>query len=110
MKLIELFEAIDWNTKSEKQQIAMLVGGMGYKISSIKNPSEAVQLAAINLNAWNITYINRPTHTVIKLALSNLCTYSNNKDGYDMLVTKLFKDNTLLARKWIRYGNTMRKS
>lgn len=56
MKLNELFETVDWNSKSEKQQIAAIK--RSYNVfSQIKNPSEAVQLAAVKEYAYNIIHL-----------------------------------------------------
>ncbi len=52
MKLFEIAKPpVDWNTKSEKQQIAM-VRRDPYNISRIANPSEPVQLVAVQV--WDM--------------------------------------------------------
>ncbi len=75
MKLFEIAkQPVDWNTKSEKQQIKH-VSDNGYFIGAINNPSEAVQIAAVSTNAMAIQYIEHPTEQVQLLAISDHSCY-----------------------------------
>jgi hypothetical protein len=133
MKLFEVTkQLVDWNAKTEKQQIAM-VRRNGWDIERIINPSEAVQLAAVNQsghsirfiikggiipseavqlasvnqNVWAFLNINRPSPQVIKTALTNQ-RFIKDSNAYEQQVKKLFANNALLMNKWLRYGETMR--
>jgi hypothetical protein len=130
VKLFEIAkQPIDWNTKSEKQQIAM-VRKTTAGIKKIKNPSEAVQLASLKSYGWcNLKYIENPTEAVqltavsysgyaimyienpppnlIKIALTQT-NLINSPPKYEEVVNKLFRNNTLLMKKWLRYGEAMR--
>jgi hypothetical protein len=133
MRLEHLVEKVDWNTKTEKQQIAMVSKAGYYGIGKIKNPSEAVQLAAVSCDGYAIEiiidnkinpseavqlaavaqhgsaimHIKDPSPVVIKTALTNpeLIRYSIT---FDEAVKKLFANNSLLMKKWLRYGEAMR--
>jgi hypothetical protein len=133
MKLLNIFEAsgnIDWNKKTEKQQINMVKkNGLNvYKILSptesvqlaaveaysgaiqyIDNPSEAVQLAAIELNPHNIVNIKKPTPAAIKAALTSPLLI-NLPRFFEDAVRRTFKNNQLLMNKWLRYGEVMRRN
>ncbi len=141
---------IDWNTKTEAEQIAFVqedgfnieyindpsesvqmaaVNQNGYSIQCIKNPSEAVQLVAVKNNGWSIRHIKNPSEAVqlaavnengwvleditkpppqlIKIALQRLAL-SGYEQRYRDLVKKVFANNALLMRKWLRYDETMR--
>jgi hypothetical protein len=130
MKLFEIAkQPVDWNTKSEKQQLALVrrSGSNIYKIHSpseavqlaaisqheyairyIKNPSEAVQLAAISQHGYVIQYIKNPTQTVLLTVLKDL-RFINKQGIYERFVKKYFANNTLLMKKWPRYGEAMRE-
>lgn len=131
MKLTHLLESTkdwDWNTKTEKQQIAMVrrhqynivritnpsepvqlaaVTQNGDAVRYIKNPSEAVQAAAVNQDAFSIGFIRNPITAVIRKALMDPLLI-NNQQVYDREVKRLFANNTLLMKKWLRYGENMR--
>ncbi|MCK9369671.1 hypothetical protein M0R04_07165 [Candidatus Dojkabacteria bacterium] len=151
MKLFEIAKPkINWNTKSEKQQIAMVkrkgcnikkisnpsetvklaavwndasalqyidnksealqlmaVKQWGPAIVYILNPSEAVQMAAVKCISGSIQYIEHPKDSVIKTALTDP-GFIFQSDNYNKEVMRIFKDNTLLMKKWIRYGKVMR--
>jgi hypothetical protein len=65
---MKLAEMIDWNIRTEDQQLDMVnnvVGG----IRSIDNPSEAVQLAAVTRNGFSLEYIkNKHPSELVQLA------------------------------------------
>lgn len=130
MKLFEVTQkALDG--VSEKGQI-QLVSRNPKEIKEISNPSEAVQTAAIKADWFAITYIDNPSDEMYKLAISinpytigymvehgikpsdemiyNALTHPGlqyNEDwakyGYPEVVAKLFNDNELLYKKWMRY-------
>jgi hypothetical protein len=76
-----------------------------YKIGII--PSQAVQIAAVTKNPFSIEYIPNPSTSVIKIVLTSEMVLRRPLI-YDKLVHQLFKDNALLVKKWLRYGETMR--
>jgi hypothetical protein len=94
---------------SEIVQLAAVTQN-GYAIQHIENPSEAVQLAAVTKFVDAIEYIENPTQLVIKTILTNPIVIYDNQKYYERLVKEIFKDNTLLMKKWLRYGETMRNS
>jgi hypothetical protein len=130
MKLCEVVkQSVNWDTKSEKQQLALVrrSGRNIYKISNpseavqlaavkqrpyaiicIKNPLEAVQLAAVNNHGYVIQYIKNPTQTALLTALKDL-RFINNQDHYELFVKKQFANNTILMKKWLRYGEAKRE-
>jgi hypothetical protein len=96
------------NLASERDQLKAVTKN-GFVIEYIKNPSEAVQIAAINKAKYVIAYINNPTQDVIKIALTNQELIDNHA-YYERVIKRLFADNVLLMKKWIRYGEVMRIS
>ncbi|MCK9369634.1 hypothetical protein M0R04_06980 [Candidatus Dojkabacteria bacterium] len=131
MKLNEIAkQPVDWNLKSEKEQIAMVrrngvniekidnpseavqlaaVIDRGYVIKYIKNPLESVQLKVVNLRVHNIVCIKNPTQKVLLVALKNQ-EFIESQTIYDNFVKKQFANNTILMKKWLRYGEAMRES
>jgi hypothetical protein len=132
MKLTEIAKIkapVDWDLKSEKQQIAM-VKRSRYGLRQIANPSVAVQLAGVEYDAWSILqisnppevvqlvaagaqpmaiqYLNNPSSAAIKIALTHP-SLVNNETWYKQSVETLFKDNAILKKKWLRYGESMRE-
>jgi hypothetical protein len=152
MRLFEIAEKppVNWDAKSEKQQIA-LVKRSPQSMQKITNPSEAVQLAAVNANIFAIefiknpsevvqlaavtrygralrfisdqseavksaavnqdmyafVYVNNPSDEMIKLALTSRY-FIDSPSLYEYITKKLFANNTILMKKWLRYGETMR--
>jgi hypothetical protein len=108
MKLFEIAgQPVDWNTKSEKQQIA----GVRFRVDrilNINNPSEAVQLEVVNQHGYNINCIRNPTQKVVLAALKNL-DFIELQENYEAFVKKYFANNTILMKKWLRYGEAMRE-
>ncbi len=107
MKIKELFEAVDWTSKSEKQQIAQVKRG-SVSIQGIRNPSEAVQLAIIDVFPPDIRYIENPTQKVLLMALKSKI-FINMTKTYETFIRKYFASNTLLMKKWLRCGEAMRE-
>jgi hypothetical protein len=95
---------------TEKAQM-LAVSKFGYSIKYLYKigiePSEAVQLAAINQTAFSIEYILNPLPNVIKAALTSPGIIRADT-FYNAEVERIFKDNIMLMKKWIRYGETMR--
>jgi hypothetical protein len=91
---------------SEVVQLAA-VGNNGYAIRHIKNPSEAVQLAAIGNNKLALRWVINPTQLAIRTTLTDQRLIDDYM-FYEDVVKKLFKDNSLLMNKWLRYGKAMR--
>ncbi len=121
---------IDWNLKSEEEQIAFVskdgyaivyidnpsevvqtaaVNQNGYVLHHIKNPSEAVRLAAVRQYGGAIYYINNPTKQEIKIALTDQ-KFIVFRATYEQIIKRIFANNALMMRKWIRYGKNMRNS
>jgi hypothetical protein len=76
-------------------------------IKHIWNPTINVQLLAVGKNPLTIASIKNPDHMAVKKALTTEWILEKPQ-VYDRLVTRLFKDNALLMKKWLRYGETMR--
>jgi hypothetical protein len=160
VKLNEVAKSkVDWNTKSEGQQIALVkrawnsirlidnpseavqlaavtrdglaldiivkkgikpseavqiaaVSESGIIIQDIRNPSEAVQLAAVNQTGYAIEFIKVEliTQLVAKTALIDVKYIKHHRESYNEMVHKLFANNTVLLKKWLRYGEAMRSS
>jgi hypothetical protein len=157
MKIEDLCEAVDWDKKSEKQQIALVkrswdsirflsnpseavqlvavsrhgialdvicskgiepseavqlaaVSEYGVVIQCIRTPSEAVQLAAVKNTGFAIEFIDLKlvTPAVIKIALTDRSYIISRFDSYTKVVQRLFANNSLLMKKWLRYAETMK--
>jgi hypothetical protein len=101
----------------------------GNNISSIDDPSELVQLAAVEQNPYSIQHIDHPTEkvqlyvvhkngmyvTMIDNPLPNVVIIALKDPNcyeyafmYEKFVKHQFKNNTLLMKKWLRYGEAMR--
>jgi hypothetical protein len=130
MKLNEITsqQLLTLNSKSEQEQLEAIMQ-RGSDIEFIDNPSEAVQLAAVRIFGWYIMYIKNPCEaaqlsavrdngvnvmeikhplpSVIKSTLTNPEFVLNGED-YRRVVKRLFADNNILMKKWLRYGETMR--
>ena len=96
--------AIQWiENPSPAVQLAA-VKQDGYVIQYIKDPSIEVQLAAAKKSGYAIKYIENPSHELITLP-----SVIKIKDLYDPMIKKIYPNNNLLIKKWIRYGDTMRE-
>jgi hypothetical protein len=76
-------------------------------IKYLKNPAAEVQMLAVSKDGFTIKGIKDPSLEVIRAALQNPKTI-RKQPQYDKLVKHIFKDNTMLMNKWLRYGETMR--
>jgi hypothetical protein len=72
-----------------------------------QNPSQITMILEFPLDPAT-------SNMLIKHALTNQsfvdATNAFGKHPYDAVVAELFRDNTMLAKKWIRYGETMRSA
>lgn len=130
MKLFEIVrQSPDWDTKSEKEQTAHVRKNPS-DIKYIENPSEFIQLLAVNSSAWVIKYIEHPTEAVqnismvkwpsgiryiknptqeaLLIALKSF-SFINMSSLYNHFIKEYFANNTILMKKWLRYGETMRE-
>ena len=126
MKLRDIFENnTGLNNRSDEEQLAA-VKQWGDAIQYIKNPSPAVQLAAVKQDVYAIRWIENPSPEVQLAAVNQngdaiqyienpphewitLPSIIRNKDLYDAMIKKIYANNNLLIKKWIRYGDTMRE-
>jgi hypothetical protein len=70
-------------------------------------PPESVQLIAVRKAGHLIIHIENPSPSVIRAALQEP-HFVQWTDSYNRAVKNLFKDNAILMKKWIRYGENMR--
>ncbi|MCK9369743.1 hypothetical protein M0R04_07545 [Candidatus Dojkabacteria bacterium] len=109
---------IRWIKKpSEQVQLIAIHSDPDY-LRFIKKPTEAVQLLAVTRSGCAIIElldkgIKKFSDNVIRTALIdlNLIKYSNKWGAvkhYDDVVRALFPNNSLLMKKWIRYGQALR--
>ncbi len=99
--------AILYDSLIEREQIE-LVSANGWAIKHMQNPAEAVQLAAINHTGYAIRYIRNPTQEALLLGLKSQ-DFIYDQPAYDRFIKLQFANNTLLMKKWLRYGQTMRE-
>lgn len=110
----------DWDLASEQEQIDF-VKENGMNIHRIKNPSDAVQLAAYRNDYEVLDYLievgARISQDVINKALTSRVTMNryleiphNNSNPYYYpdLVKRLYPNNELMQRKWMRYWEANR--
>jgi hypothetical protein len=116
MKLTEVVipkkPAVDWNLRSEKDQIAMIkrLGMYGPDaIRKIDNPSPTVQLFAVNKNPLAIFGITNPTPEAVNAVLPNEDFINCPGDFYNKFVKRHFKNNTVLMNKWLRYAENIKE-
>lgn len=76
-------------------------------IKYIKNPTPTAQMDAVKRTCGMILHIEDPCQEVIDYVLSSqdLIIFKNT---WDEIITKIFKDNSIMANKWIRYGDRVR--
>jgi hypothetical protein len=83
----------------------------------IQNPSNAMLLRAVRkqgglllLNALNLQHFKeQPSKELINTALTDSNFIKKIPKRYEMLVQRLFKDNTVLMNKWLRYAENIRE-
>ncbi len=130
MKLFEIAKHSEvWDALSEKEQIDF-VREHKLNIRLITNPSENVQLAAVRHDMNSIQYIEYPSRNVQLYVIGRGARYVkqlNNPDTslvkqalkdpnfikleipWVSFVREYFANNTLLMKKWLRYGEVMRE-
>ncbi|MCK9369763.1 hypothetical protein M0R04_07655 [Candidatus Dojkabacteria bacterium] len=130
MKLFEITQSsVYWDTTSEKEQTSRVRRNPS-SIREVINPSEFLQLIAVQNDGWIIQYIKHPTPQVQLVAVSRwppALEYIDNPTQealltalkapvfirmttkYERVVKKLFANNTILMKKWLRYGQAMRE-
>ncbi len=93
---------------SEEAQL-IAVSWAGEVIEYLNNPSSNVQLAAVHQQLWAFHHISHPCKQVINLVFKNqrLINYEQGSI-YNREVRRVFKDNAILMKKWLRYGEAMR--
>jgi hypothetical protein len=133
MKLSDLKESgpggsIDWDAQPIEKQLIM-VKADPWSIELISDPDEELQLVAVRLdpeavqfienptisvqrlviagNPWNIDYINNPSPAIVIEVLKNPQVFAD-EFYYSTYVKRYFANNTLLMKKWLRYGDLMR--
>ncbi|MCK9369638.1 hypothetical protein M0R04_07000 [Candidatus Dojkabacteria bacterium] len=110
MKLKELLESSTNNKTIRKEKEALAdVNKWGPAIQFIDNPSEAVKLAAVTQRGFAVVFIKNPTQLVISTALKEP-VFIGMQHRYERFIKEYFADNTLLMKKWLRYGEAMRNS
>jgi hypothetical protein len=103
----ECESAFMWiKTPTEAAQLRA-VTRYAWNIEHIENPSEAMKLAAVKSSGYVISTIRNPSPELINVALREQ-SLINNKERYESWVDVFFKDNAILMKKWLRYGETMR--
>jgi hypothetical protein len=102
--------AIKVGVHFDDDMILLALSLNGFVISGIENPTEEMQLAAIQNHIGTLSGIANPTPKVIKLALTSPHNFDHDSiyESFKHEVKRLFKDNALLMKKWLRYGETMR--
>jgi hypothetical protein len=66
--------------------------------------SDTVKLAAVKHMGMNLTLIPNPTPEMIKIGLSDEEFIKDYPDEYVRTVKHVFKNNTVMANKWLRYA------
>ncbi len=96
------------NPSENVQLMAVCTNGLSikYLYQNGIEPSEVVQMAAVSRAGSAIAYIPNPSNNVLMTAFKNP-SFVKSK-FYDKMVKQYFKDNTMLMKKWLRYGETMR--
>lgn len=96
---------------SEKGQLAAVNSEPSSIVLMIQNlkitPSEAVQLAAVSKQGDLVPMIKNPSQKVLNTALSDE-KFIRLLSSYDNYVRKQFKDNAIMANKWLRYAENVR--
>jgi hypothetical protein len=112
-----------------KQHHLNLIGTNWINIKDIEDPCEEVQIAAIQKATLSIKYIKTPTLKAQMEAVQRnagmiihiLSPYQEVidhilkcqdlimfKEIWDNSIKSIFKDNSIMVNKWLRYGNNIR--
>jgi hypothetical protein len=92
---------------SEEVQLAA-VNHTSSSIQYIKCPTERVQMCVMYRSISNIVCIQSPCKQAMDYLLTNEDLITLNFEGYKAMVLLLFKDNSIMVNKWLRYGNNIR--
>ncbi|MCK9369774.1 hypothetical protein M0R04_07710 [Candidatus Dojkabacteria bacterium] len=97
-------------THFDEDMLLLAISHNGFVIGSIDDPSEEMQMTAIKDHIGTISSIVNPTPRVVKFAFSNPQYFLHDHlyDTFKHEVARIFADNTLLMKKWLRYGEAMR--
>jgi hypothetical protein len=79
-----------------------------HNIGDITEPSEKVQLAAVNASPLSISFIGNPTNTVLDIIISDEYMMIEWPNLYEGRVKKRYRDNTVMVNKWLRYAENIR--
>ncbi len=109
MKLVKIIRLDEATTNSFEDGLVDNVSRHPWVIQSLQNPTENVQLAAVKSNPLTIEVIKNPTQKVLIVALKSQ-RFINEKNRYEGFIKRHFANNTLLMKKWLRYGEAMRES
>jgi hypothetical protein len=114
MKLVELLEEFRETTilrgMSLPEQVAAIQkkpSDFAYILDINSNPPDELKLAAIKGHGGWIEHIQDPTPEMIKAALTEH-NFVTNEIKYDPYIKKLFKDNSIMMNKWLRYAENVR--
>ncbi len=98
--IIRLNEAINWNTKSEKEQL-QLVRGNGQSVKFIQNPSAVVQMAAVRQDAFALKFITHPHEAVIIAAINqNSDIFSYIANNLNLRMSETVQLAAVKANSW----------
>lgn len=108
IKLPDIFKLfLTHDSLSEQEQIKHVTEEW-HNIGDITNPSEVVQIAAVNANSPAIMFITNPTNTVLDMVIPNEYLIVSWPTSHTDLIKKRYKDNTVLMNKWLRYAENIR--
>jgi hypothetical protein len=69
--------------------------------------SNKVKLAAVKHMGMNLTLIPNPTPEMIKIGLTDEEFIMDYPDEYERTVKNIFKSNTIMMNKWLRYAENV---
>lgn len=70
--------------------------------------SDKAKLAAVKENAMSLALITNPTPEMVKIGLTDEEFINDYPEEYERTVRNIFKNNTILMNKWLRYAENMR--
>lgn len=114
-KIVEyLNQLIDDNVLNDSivKELISVSGGPTIKNLCLSkyNISKELQQSIIDQNIYYILWlITPPDPDVLKQCLMSDRFIINYRDGYETLVKRQFKDNSVLLNKWLRYAENVRK-
>jgi hypothetical protein len=116
MKLNELLneefrETTILRSMSLPEQIAAIKkkpSDFAYILDINSNPPDELKLAAVQGHGGWIEHIQNPTEEMIKAALIEP-NFVGNEIKYDPYIKKLFKGNSIMCNKWLRYAKNVRE-